>query len=157
MHQVSPLRIKQLPETSMPEARHCLPAAVYGTHGVLQVSEIRDCLHDVKGVEGREGADRDRVVEISRKECHRIGIHTGNAIVGNIGAPGRVNYTLVGDSVNIAARLEQLCKEIGADSDAKILISGATAMLATDKSGFVHHGKHDVRGRTESIDVWSLG
>lgn len=86
----------------------------------------------------------------------RIGIHTGDAIVGNIGAPGRVNYTLVGDSVNIAARLEQLCKEIGAESDAKILISGETAALASDRTGFVHWGNHEIRGRAESVDVWSL-
>tara|TARA_R110000868_G_scaffold2930_6_gene19990 strand:+ start:39691 stop:41520 length:1830 start_codon:yes stop_codon:yes gene_type:complete len=108
---------------------------------------------------------RDHVTEDNRKRRLenrvapkvRIGIHTGNAIVGNIGAPGRVNYTLVGDSVNIAARLEQLCKEIGADSDAKILVSGATVKLAADEYGFLHHGRHDVRGRSESIDVWSIG
>ena len=86
----------------------------------------------------------------------RIGIHTGNAIVGNIGAPGRVNYTLVGDSVNIAARLEQLCKDIGAESDAKILISGETAALASDRTEFIHRGNHEIRGRAESVDVWSL-
>ena len=87
----------------------------------------------------------------------RVGIHTGDAIVGNIGAPGRVNYTLVGDSVNIAARLEQLSKEIGADSDAKILLSGETAMLAADRSDLIHHGHHEIRGRAESVEVWSLG
>jgi adenylate cyclase len=87
----------------------------------------------------------------------RVGIHTGDAIVGNIGAPGRVNYTLVGDSVNLAARLEQLAKEIGTDSEAKILLSGETAMLATDRSDLIHHGHHAIRGREESVDVWSLG
>jgi adenylate cyclase len=87
----------------------------------------------------------------------RVGIHTGDAIVGNIGAPGRVNYTLVGDSVNIAARLEQLSKEIGVDSDAKILLSGETAMLAADQSDLIHHGHHEIRGRAESVEVWSLG
>lgn len=86
----------------------------------------------------------------------RIGIHTGEAIVGNIGAPGRVNYTLVGDSVNIAARLEQLCKKVGPDSDAKILLSGETVQLATDKTSFVSHGSHEIRGRMENIEIWSL-
>jgi adenylate cyclase len=87
----------------------------------------------------------------------RLGIHTGDAIVGNIGAPGRVNYTLVGDSVNIAARLEQLSKEIGADAEAKILLSGETVRLAKDRSAFVSHGHHEIRGRAESIEVWSPG
>lgn len=88
--------------------------------------------------------------------CVRIGIHTGDAIVGNIGAPGRINYTLVGDAVNVAARLEQLSKTIGAESDAKILISGATAERARDRDGLVHAGTHEIRGRVGSIEVWSL-
>lgn len=88
--------------------------------------------------------------------CVRIGIHTGDAIVGNIGAPGRINYTLVGDAVNVAARLEQLSKTIGPPNDAKILISDATFALAEDKDGLVHGGTHEIRGRDGDIGVWSL-
>jgi len=50
-----------------------------------------------------------------------------------------------------------LSKEIGADSDAKILLSGETAMLASDRSDLIHHGHHKIRGRAESVEVWSLG
>lgn len=88
--------------------------------------------------------------------CVRIGIHTGDAIVGNIGPPGRINYTLVGDAVNVAARLEQLSKTVGPESDAKILISDATAVLANDRNGLIHGGTHEIRGRDGSIDVWLL-
>ncbi|HEX4568837.1 MAG TPA: adenylate/guanylate cyclase domain-containing protein [Dongiaceae bacterium] len=57
----------------------------------------------------------------------RIGLHTGPAIVGNVGAPGRVNYTLIGDTVNAAQRLEQLGHAFDDGiSDCILLASAAT-------------------------------
>ncbi|HEY8014155.1 MAG TPA: adenylate/guanylate cyclase domain-containing protein, partial [Dongiaceae bacterium] len=55
----------------------------------------------------------------------RIGLHTGLAIVGNVGAPGRVNYTLIGDTVNAAQRLEQLGKSFDDGTDCIVLASAA--------------------------------
>ena len=101
-----------------------------------------------------DNASRRRIGRVA--PCVRIGIHTGDALVGNIGAPGRINYTLVGDAVNVAARLEQLSKTIGQESDAKILISDATAALAQDRDGLVSVGTYEIRGRDGSIGVWSL-
>jgi adenylate cyclase len=57
-----------------------------------------------------------------------IGIHTGIACVGNMGAETRFNYSAVGDAVNVAARIESSCKEVGFD----ILISESTAVALTD-------------------------
>jgi adenylate cyclase len=54
-----------------------------------------------------------------------IGIHSGLACVGNMGAETRFNYSAVGDAVNVAARIESSCKEVGFD----ILISENTAKL----------------------------
>ena len=57
----------------------------------------------------------------------RIGLHSGPVVVGNIGAPGRVNFTVVGDTVNIAQRFEQLGKEfMVAGEEVVVLASGAT-------------------------------
>jgi class 3 adenylate cyclase len=56
----------------------------------------------------------------------RVGLHSGSAIVGNVGAPGRVNYTLIGDTVNAAQHLEQLGKSFeDGVSDYTILASAA--------------------------------
>ena len=87
----------------------------------------------------------------------RIGLHSGEVVVGNIGAPGRINYTIVGDTVNIANRLEQLGKEIGGgDEDVIILLSGATAEAAGDAAAAVPAGTHAIRGRTGDIEVFKL-
>ena len=83
-------------------------------------------------------------------------MHTRNAIVGNIGAPGSINYTLVGDTVYVAARLEQLSKTIGPAVDVKILISDTTAVLAKDRDGLTHCGTHEIRDRDGSIGACSL-
>lgn len=87
----------------------------------------------------------------------RIGIHTGSVTVGNIGAPGRINYTIIGDTVNVGQRLEQLGKELyPPKSEVTMLISGATA--ASMGAGFdaVSAGEHALKGRDTKIEVFKL-
>lgn len=87
----------------------------------------------------------------------RIGLHTGEVIVGNIGAPGRINYTIVGDAVNTANRLEQIGKEIGdKDAEVTIVLSEATVRAAGDAIAPIPAGTHRVRGREEEIAVYRL-
>ena len=81
----------------------------------------------------------------------RIGIHTGPLVVGNIEAPSRVNYTVVGDTVITAQRLEGLGKEVDPDAEGMILISSTTrAQLPVEfKSAAV--GSYLVKGKSETI------
>jgi adenylate cyclase len=85
----------------------------------------------------------------------RIGLHSGPAIVGNIGAPGRINYTLVGDTVNVAQRLEQLGKEHAHGQDATIVASRAVLELAGMLDGARPLGVQDLSGRGP-MEVYEL-
>ena len=87
----------------------------------------------------------------------RIGIHTGMATVGNIGAPGRLNYTIIGDTVNIGQRLEQLGKEVyPAGAEVAILVSGDTVQYLGKDFKPVAAGRYELKGRIGEIEVFKL-
>ena len=82
----------------------------------------------------------------------RIGISTGPVIGGDIGAGKRMNFTLLGDTVNLAARLEELNKQHGT----RILVSKSTRDACGDLFSFQSLGSVTVRGRSESVAIFSL-
>ncbi|MGQ0581978.1 MAG: adenylate/guanylate cyclase domain-containing protein [Reyranella sp.] len=67
----------------------------------------------------------------------RVGIHTGPVVAGNIGSIGRVNYTVVGDSVNVAQHLEQTGKEFMAISDEVIVLVSADTVAALQEHSLI--------------------
>ena len=86
----------------------------------------------------------------------RIGIHTGPVVVGNIGAPGRVNYTIVGDTVNATQRLESLGNKVESNEDVTILISAVTKSLLKGHYTLSRLGSFDVKGKEEELEVFRL-
>jgi class 3 adenylate cyclase len=91
----------------------------------------------------------------------RIGLHSGPAVVGNIGAPGRVNFTVVGDTVNVAQRFEQLGKEfMGPDDEVVVLVSGASLAAVKDRSSLGLElpppEQHQVKGHDAPVEVYRL-
>ena len=81
-----------------------------------------------------------------------IGIHSGLVLAGNIGTPNKIEYTVIGDPVNVAQRLDEVASEKGVP----IICSGAT--LGPYKNRYPHEqlGLIQVRGRLDTIDIYSL-
>jgi class 3 adenylate cyclase len=79
-----------------------------------------------------------------------FGIHTGMAVVGNVGAPDIMNYTAVGDTVNLAARLQ------GISRAGQILISHATCEKLPEDVSAHAIGKVKVKGRSESVLTYEV-
>jgi adenylate cyclase len=82
----------------------------------------------------------------------RIGLNTGVATVGNMGARGQVNYTLMGDEVNLASRLEGVNKEFGT----KIIISEATYLPAKEKLEVRELALIKVKGKKLPVRIYEL-
>ncbi|MDA4847081.1 adenylate/guanylate cyclase domain-containing protein [Hoeflea poritis] len=125
------------PEADPDHARNAIEAA----RGIMEAFDAENRTREGQGLEPLK---------------LRVGIHTGRAVIGNIGGSDRQNYTVVGDIVNVASRLEQLGKEMIEDRSVCVLISSQCRISAGDPSDLVPAGSHMLRGRKRPISVFAL-
>jgi class 3 adenylate cyclase len=87
----------------------------------------------------------------------RIGLNSGSVAEGEIGARDRFNFSVVGDSVNLASRLERLGKTLFPGEADIILVGAATRQLVEDKDfAFIDCGIHSIPGRERPEQVYRL-
>src|SRR5690606_17672987 len=103
----------------------------------------------------------DSLAEINRKRAERgeppigmgVGIHAGQAVVGNVGAPHRREFTAIGDTVNVASRLQSMTRTHGGID---ILVSEAVVKKCTNGSElrFEPVAEVEVRGRSQHLMIF---
>jgi adenylate cyclase len=86
----------------------------------------------------------------------RVGIHTGPALVGNIGAAGRMNYTIVDDTVNVAQRLQEYGRNVNSAAECLVLASGETMSSLPMEVRGTSLGPLPIRGREADIIGWRI-
>src|SRR4051812_12974811 len=82
-----------------------------------------------------------------------IGLNSGPVMSGTVGSERRLEYAAIGDTTNVAARLEDATKEIGGGL---LLADSTRALLLRDADRLERHGELELRGRSEGIVVWTL-
>ena len=116
-----------------------LDDADHARHAVACAIDMADTLAAFKRELGAENTDFDV----------GIGLHSGPAVVGLMGSMKRLEYTAIGDTVNLASRIEGLTK----DAKRRILVSRDTAERCGDAFEFVSCGTFPVKGRAQPVEL----
>jgi adenylate cyclase len=112
----------------------------HAQHAVAAALEMEQSLLRFKEELGEDGKDFDV----------GIGIHSGKAVVGFIGSEARMDYTAIGDTVNLSSRIEGLTKGV-----ARILVSSDTVAQCKDAFDFSPTGSYKVKGRVQEVELFT--
>lgn len=126
--------------------------AFWGAPNTLENHAVFACLAALRHKKALAVRNRDLEKRGKATFHDRIGIHTGEVIVGNMGSENRLNYTVIGDNVNLASRLEGINKYYGTE----IVISETTYAQAKD---FIETRMIDmvtVKGKKNAIGIYEL-
>jgi adenylate cyclase len=107
---------------------------------------VRACLEMRKAL---DEMNRRRLAKQTQPIMIGMGLHSGRAISGTIGSDERMEYTVIGDSVNMASRIEASTKAFGAD----LLISESTAKIVESEFALEVAGNVEVKGKSQALSL----
>jgi adenylate cyclase len=159
---LSPSEVSRLVNSYFREMTHI----IFKNNGTLD-KYIGDSIMAVFGAPIEREDDADRAVQAAikmrkkllqmmkkvsadRRFAVRLGINSGKVVAGNMGSPKRMDYTVIGDTVNIASRLESIAKPT------QILIGEETYTLVRNKFKIRSVGKKAIRGKSKPIHVYEV-
>lgn len=128
--------------------------AVFGNFGKVNIKEnaIRAVRTSVEMTRDLENLQKKWIAQGLMPLQIRIGICTGEVIVGNIGSPKQMDLTVIGDTVNTAARLEKMNKQL----NTTILINRTTYEYAKDIVQIHSFGEHLLKGKNRKVEIFEV-
>lgn len=120
------------------------------------ISCLRSIVDDFEAWNGRRAHRGKRPIQIA------VGLHYGPVVVGNIGTDRRLEFAVLGDTVNVASRLEAVTREIGAAAAVSDVVIAAARRESPEEAehllaGFVPRGAITLKGRDQPVEVLAYG